>query len=190
MFLKAPASIIAHGEAIRIPPGRNRLEWECELSLVIGSTASRVSRENAMDHVFGYTLMNDVSDRGGRGDLRYNGSDWLVTKSHDTFAPLGPFITPKEFVADVDRMRLEFSLNGEVLQEGTTALMIHKVDELMVYATNLLTLRPGDIIATGTLPGSGAARTPPVLFKAGDVSVCTYDGIGTLTNPIEAAVVP
>jgi 2-keto-4-pentenoate hydratase/2-oxohepta-3-ene-1,7-dioic acid hydratase in catechol pathway len=155
--------------------------------LVVGRTASRVPRESSLDHVFGYTLMNDVSDRGGRGDQRYGGSDWLVTKSHDSFAPMGPFITPREFAPDVSRMRLEFSLNGEVLQEGSTAQMIHKVDEMIVYASNLLTLRPGDVIATGTLPGSGSARTPPIFFKAGDVSTCTYDGIGTLVNPIESA---
>ena len=187
LFLKAPAAIIAHGEAIRIPPGRDRIEWECELSVVIGRPSSHVPVERAFDHVFGYTLMNDVSDRGGRGDQRYGGSDWLVTKSHDTFAPLGPFITPKEFVPDVSRMHLTYSLNGEVLQDGTTAQMIHKVDEIVSYATNILSLRPGDIIATGTLPGSGSARTPPVFFKPGDVSTCTYDGIGTLENPVEAS---
>jgi 2,4-diketo-3-deoxy-L-fuconate hydrolase len=131
--------------------------------------------------------MNDVSDRGGRGDERYGGSDWLIAKSHDTFAPLGPFITPKEFVPDLTRMHLTFSLNGEVLQEGTTAQMIHKPDEILSYATNILTLRPGDIVATGTLPGAGSARTPPIVFKAGDRSKCTYDGIGTLENPVEGA---
>jgi 2-keto-4-pentenoate hydratase/2-oxohepta-3-ene-1,7-dioic acid hydratase in catechol pathway len=187
LFLKAPAAIIANGEAIRIPAGRTVVEWECELSLVIGRTSSRVPREQAFDHIFGYTLMNDVSDRGGRGDERYGGSDWLIAKSHDTFAPLGPFITPREFVPDVSRMHLQFKLNGEVLQDGTTAQMIHKVDEIMAYATNILTLRPGDIIATGTLPGAGSARTPPIVFKAGDVSTCTYDGIGTLENPVEGA---
>jgi 2-keto-4-pentenoate hydratase/2-oxohepta-3-ene-1,7-dioic acid hydratase in catechol pathway len=144
-----------------------------------------VPRERALDHVFGYTLMNDVSDRGGRGDERYGASDWLIAKSHDTFAPLGPFITPKEFAPDVSRMHLQFSLNGEVLQDGTTAQMIHEVDEIVAYATNILSLRAGDIIATGTLPGAGSARTPPIFFKAGDVSTCTYDGIGTLENPIE-----
>lgn len=184
MFLKAPASIIAHGEAIRLPPGRTRVEWECELSLVIGRTAARVPPETAREHVFGYTIQNDVSDRQGRGDDRY-GSDWLISKSHDTFAPLGPFITPREFVPDPQALRLRFSLNGEVLQEGTTAQMIHGVDELLAYASNILSLRAGDVIATGTLPGAGSARTPPVLFRPGDVSECTYEGIGTLINPVE-----
>jgi 2-keto-4-pentenoate hydratase/2-oxohepta-3-ene-1,7-dioic acid hydratase in catechol pathway len=183
MFLKAPAAIIAHGEAIRIPPGRTQVEWECELGLVMGRTASRVPEASAMDYIFGYTLQNDVSDRGGRGDTRY-GSDWLVLKNHDTFAPLGPFITPKEFVPNVQKMPIRFALNGKVLQEGTTAQMIHKVPEQVTYATNILTLRTGDIIATGTLPGAGSARKPPIFFKPGDKSECTYEGVGTLMNPV------
>jgi 2-keto-4-pentenoate hydratase/2-oxohepta-3-ene-1,7-dioic acid hydratase in catechol pathway len=184
MFLKATAAIIADGEAVRIPPERTRIEWECEMALVIGRTATSVPVELAYDYIFGYTLQNDVSDRGGRGDTRY-GSDWLVTKSHDTFAPLGPFILPKEFVPDAHDLALSFSLNGEVLQQGHTAEMIHKVPELVAYGSSILTLRPGDVIATGTTPGSGSARTPPVFFKDGDVSVCTYERIGTLTNPIQ-----
>lgn len=185
MFLKAPASVIAHGEAIRIPPGRTQIEWECELGVVIGREASHVPLASAMDYVFGYTLENDVSDRGGRGDERY-GSDWLVTKSHDTFAPMGPFITPREFVDDGAPMAITFALNGEVLQQGTTAQMIHSIPEQVVYASNILTLRPGDVLATGTIPGSGSARTPPVFFAPGDVATCTYEGIGTLENPVEA----
>lgn len=186
MFIKAPAAVIAHGEAIVIPPGRDEVEWECELGIVIGSAASRVPSENAFDYVFGYTLQNDVSDRGGRGDGRY-GSDWLVSKSHDTFAPLGPFITPKEFVTDPGNLAISFSLNGELIQEGTTAQMIHSVPDQITYATNIITLRAGDVVATGTLPGAGSARTPPIVFQPGDESSCTYEGVGTLVNPVEAS---
>ena len=138
-----------------------------------------------MDYVFGYTLENDMSDRGGRGDTRF-GSDWLITKNHDTFAPMGPFITPKEFITDIGNTGMKFSLNGELLQEGTTAQMIHTVPEQIVYASNIVTLRPGDVIATGTPPGVGSARNPPILLKAGDRMTCTYDGVGTLTNPVVA----
>ena len=182
MFMKAPAAIIAHGEAIRIPPGRTQIEWECELGVVIGRTATRVPESNAMDYIFGYTLENDVSDRGGRGDGRY-GSDWVVGKSHDTFAPMGPFITPKEFIDDVGRLVITFALNGEVLQEGTTAQMIHTVPEQVSYASSILTLRPGDVIATGTPPGAGSARTPPIFFQPGDTASCTYDGVGNADQP-------
>jgi 2-keto-4-pentenoate hydratase/2-oxohepta-3-ene-1,7-dioic acid hydratase in catechol pathway len=183
MFLKAPAAIIAEAEAVRIPPGRTQIEWECELAVVIGRTASRVPIARAPEYVFGYTLENDISDRGGRGDTRY-GSDWLVTKNRDTFAPMGPFVTPKEFVKNVQQLAIRFSLNGEVLQQGSTSQMIHTIDEQVHYATNLLTLRPGDVIATGTIPGSGSARTPPILLKHGDRMSCSYEGIGTLTNPV------
>jgi 2-keto-4-pentenoate hydratase/2-oxohepta-3-ene-1,7-dioic acid hydratase in catechol pathway len=185
MFVKLPAAIVAHGEPVRLPVGRTQVEWECELGVVIGRTASRVNEARAMDYVFGYTLQNDMSDRGGRGDTRF-GSDWLVTKNHDTFAPMGPFITPKEFVRDVGNIGMKFVLNGEVLQEGTTAQMIHSVPEQIVYASNILTLRPGDVIATGTPPGVGSARNPPILLKAGDRMECSYEGVSPLMNPVVA----
>lgn len=186
MFMKAPAAIVAHDEAVRLPRQRTQIEWECELGVVIGRPASYVTIARATDYIFGYTLENDMSDRGGRGDTRY-GSDWLVTKNHDTFAPLGPFITPKEFIRNPGNLAIRFSLNGEVLQEGNTNQMIHTIDEQIAYASSLLTLRPGDVIATGTPPGAGSARNPPVLLKAGDRMVCTYEGVGTLTNPVVAA---
>lgn len=183
MFMKSPAAIIADGEAIRLPPGRTQVDWECELGVVIGRPSSRVPLAQAADHIFGYTLENDVSDRGGRGDTRY-GSDWLVSKNHDTFAPLGPFITPREFVVDPQKLAITFELNGQVMQEASTSLMVHNVFEQVAYASNIMSLRPGDIISTGTPAGVGSARTPPVYFKAGDRSVCSYQGIGTLTNPV------
>jgi 2-keto-4-pentenoate hydratase/2-oxohepta-3-ene-1,7-dioic acid hydratase in catechol pathway len=185
MFAKLPAAIVAHNEPVRLPVGRTQIEWECELGVVIGRPAARVSEAQAMDYVFGYTLQNDMSDRGGRGDTRF-GSDWLITKNHDTFAPLGPFITPKEFVPDVGNMAMRFVLNGELLQEGTTAQMIHSVPEQIVYASNIVTLRPGDIIATGTPPGVGSARNPPILLKAGDRMECSYAGVTPLVNPVVA----
>lgn len=187
MFLKSAGAIVAHGENVLLPPARTQIEWECELGVVIGKPASRVSLPQALDYVFGYTLENDMSDRGGRGDTRFSGSDWLVTKNHDTFAPMGPFITPKEFVKDVGNLAMTFVLNGETLQTGTTAQMIHTVEEQVVYASNIITLRPGDVIATGTPPGVGSARNPPILLEAGDKMECSYDGIGTLTNPVVAA---
>jgi 2-keto-4-pentenoate hydratase/2-oxohepta-3-ene-1,7-dioic acid hydratase in catechol pathway len=185
MFIKLPAAIAAHGESVRMPVGRTQIEWECELGVVIGRPAARVAEARALDYVFGYTLENDMSDRGGRGDSRF-GSDWLVSKNHDTFAPLGPFITPKEFIRDIGNTGMKFVLNGQTLQEGTTAQMIHTVQEQVVYASNIVTLRPGDVIATGTPPGVGSARNPPILLKAGDRMECSYDGVGTLTNPVVA----
>jgi 2-keto-4-pentenoate hydratase/2-oxohepta-3-ene-1,7-dioic acid hydratase in catechol pathway len=186
MFMKSPGVIVAHGENVKIPPKRVKVEWECELGVVIGRTTNRPGVARAMEHVFGYTLENDMSDRDGRGDARSGSSDWVIAKNHDTFAPMGPFITPKEFVADVGRLKMTFILNGQELQTGTTAQMIHSVPEQIAYASNIMTLRPGDVIATGTPPGVGSARTPPILLKHGDKMSCSYEGIGTLVNPVIA----
>lgn len=183
VFMKSPAAIVAEGEAIRLPPGRTQVDWECELGVVVGRAATRVAVAQAANYIFGYTLENDVSDRGGRGDTRY-GSDWVISKNHDTFAPLGPFITPKEFVADPQKLVIRFKLNGQVMQEANTSFMIHTVYEQIAYTSNIMSLRPGDVIATGTPAGVGSARVPPVYFKPGDRSECTYEGIGTLTNPV------
>jgi 2-keto-4-pentenoate hydratase/2-oxohepta-3-ene-1,7-dioic acid hydratase in catechol pathway len=185
MFMKSTSAIIAERETILLPPGRKQVDWECELGVVIGRQASRVPLAQAATYIFGYTLENDVSDREGRGDTRY-GSDWLMGKSHDTFAPMGPFIVPKEFVSNPQNLRIRYSLNGQLMQDANTSLMIHTVFEQVVYASNILTLQAGDVIATGTPGGVGNARNPQVFFKDGDLSVCTYDGIGTLTNPVKA----
>jgi 2-keto-4-pentenoate hydratase/2-oxohepta-3-ene-1,7-dioic acid hydratase in catechol pathway len=185
MFFKSPTIVIANGEAIRLPVGRTSIDWECELGVVVGRTADHVPIERARDYIFGYTMENDVSDRGGRGDTRH-GSDWVLGKNHDTFAPMGPFIVPKEFVPNPQNLQVKFTLNGQVMQDANTSLMIHSVVELVSYGSHILTLRPGDVIATGSPAGVGSARNPPIFFKAGDTSVCTYEGIGTLTNPIVA----
>jgi 2-keto-4-pentenoate hydratase/2-oxohepta-3-ene-1,7-dioic acid hydratase in catechol pathway len=186
MFIKLPSAVIAAGEAIRIPPGRTQIDWECELGIVIGREARQVPVARARDYIFGYTIEHDVSDRGGRGDPRH-GSDWLIAKSHDTFAPMGPFVVPAEFVADPQKLAVRFTLNGQLMQDASTSLMIHDVYELVSYASHITTLRPGDVIATGTPAGVGSGRKPPIFLKAGDVAACTYEGIGTLTNPVAAA---
>jgi 2-keto-4-pentenoate hydratase/2-oxohepta-3-ene-1,7-dioic acid hydratase in catechol pathway len=187
MFLKASTAVIAHGESIQIPVGRTEIDWECELGVVIGRRASRVSAPGAKDYIFGYTIENDVSDRGGRGDTRFSGSDWLIGKSHDTFAPIGPFIVPSEFVDNPQKLPIKVLLNGKLFQEGSSVDMIHDVYEQVEYASNIMTLRAGDVIATGTPAGVGSARKPPVFLKAGDSVSCTYEGIGTLVNPAVGA---
>ena len=183
MFLKSPTAIIAEGEAIRLPRGRTRVDWECELGVVIGTEATYMPVVRAPYAIFGYTMQLDVSDREARGDGRY-GSDWLIAKNHDTFAPLGPFITPKEFVKDPTNLRVTFTLNGQVMQDANTSLMIHDVFELVSYGSSIMTLRPGDVLSTGTPDGVGSARTPPIFLKAGDRTSCTYEGVGTLTNSV------
>lgn len=186
LFLKARSALAAEGETIRIPPGRTQIDWECEMAVIVGRRASRVPADRARDYVFGYTMENDVSDRGGRGDTRH-GSDWLLGKGHDTFAPVGPFIVPKEFVPDPQALRIRFTLSGTLMQDSSTARMTHTADEMLQYASNILTLRPGDVISTGSPAGVGFTRNPPVFMKAGDVAVCTIESLGTLTNPVAAA---
>ena len=184
LFPKPRTSVIGDGESIRMPLGREELDWECELALVIGRPASRVSIEEATDYIFGYTIENDVTDRAGRGDGRY-GSDWLIGKGHDTFAPMGPFIVPEEFIGDPMNLAIKFTLNGEVMQDSNTSRMWHDIYELVHYASNVLTLQPGDVIATGSPSGVGAGRNPPIYMKNGDIAVSWIEGIGTLTNPVQ-----
>ena len=186
LFMKARSAVIADGVPIRIPPGRERIDWECELSIVVGRAASRVPVERAAEHIFGYTLQNDVSDRGGRGDGRH-GSDWLIGKSHDTFAPLGPYLVPREFVPDPQKLAIKFTLNGAVMQDSSTARMTHTVHELLSYASHIMTLTPGDVIATGSPAGVGTARATPIYMKPGDLAVCSIERIGVLSNPVAGA---
>jgi 2-keto-4-pentenoate hydratase/2-oxohepta-3-ene-1,7-dioic acid hydratase in catechol pathway len=184
-FLKAPSSITGNGDPIMLPPGRTQIDWECELNIVIGKTARRVKAENAADYIFGYTLDNDVSDRGGRADGRH-GSDWMLGKSHDTFFPMGPYIVPRQFVANPQKLAIKFSLSGKVMQDSNTDRMTHNVYELVEFASHMLTLQPGDMISSGSPAGVGTARGTPIYFKDGDTSTCTIESIGTLENPVRA----
>lgn len=181
VFAKPVGAVIGNGDAIRIPPGRDRVDWECELAIVVGRTATAVPASRARDYIAGFTLQNDVSDRGGRADNRH-GSDWFIGKGHDTFAPLGPYIVPKEFVTDPQKLGITFTLSGKVMQDSSTERMTHSVYEMLSYVSHILTLKPGDIISTGSPAGVGAARN--VFMKPGDTSVCTIEQIGTLTNPV------
>jgi 2-keto-4-pentenoate hydratase/2-oxohepta-3-ene-1,7-dioic acid hydratase in catechol pathway len=183
LFLKAPSAVIGDGEAIRIPPGREQVDWECELSAVIGRPASHVPAEQAADYIFGWTMQNDVSDRGSRADGRH-GTDWFLAKSHDTFAPVGPFIVPKEFVKNPMKLSQKFILSGKVMQDSNTDRMTHSVYEMVSFASSVITLKPGDLVSMGSPAGVGAGRDQPLFMKNGDTSVCTIESIGTLTNPV------
>jgi len=183
IFLKMASTVIADGEAIRIPPQRSSLDWECELAVVIAKPASRVSVADAEDYIFGYTLENDVSDRGGRGDGRM-GTDWFLGKNHDTFAPLGPFIVPKEFVPEPLSLKQTLTLSGTLMQDSNTGNMTHDIYDMLSYISHIVTMRPGDIYAMGSPSGVGTARETPIYMKAGDTAVCEIESVGTLTNPV------
>ena len=186
MFAKSPRSgIIGTGEPYYIPPGRERIDWEGEMAIIIGKPAYLVTAEEADDYVFGYSIMYDVSDRGGRTRevAMFPGPNWFDGKSTNRGAPFGPYIVPKEFVPDPANLRITTRVNGEVMQDQTTADLIWPAEHLIAYTTSILTLYPGDVIATGTPSGTGAERGE--FLKAGDVVEIEIEGIGTLTTSIE-----
>jgi 2,4-diketo-3-deoxy-L-fuconate hydrolase len=186
LFQKSPSVLIGTNDPIVVPRGRTNIDFECEFATVIGKPAKYVPLANAADYIFGYTAHHDVSDRGGRGDRKMGGSDWLIGKNHDTFGPLGPFIVPKEFVKDPMNTRHIMSLNGQVMQDSNTNRMSHNIYEMVHYASNILTLNPGDVIAGGSPAGTNIERAEPRWMRAGDAAKCEIEGIGSLTNPVVA----
>ncbi len=198
LFLKpSRGAVIGDGDPIVIPHGRDRTDWEVELGAVIGRTAKYVSATNAEDHVFGYIVSIDVSDRGGRppGGSATT-SDWFVGKGHDTFAPQGPWITPKEFYGDpMVNLRQTLVVGGETLQDARAGDMIHSLWEIVEYASSIITLYPGDVINNGTSGGTaaGAAETrgqEDRYLKPGEVVEASIEGIGTLRMPVVAGEEP
>jgi 2,4-didehydro-3-deoxy-L-rhamnonate hydrolase len=184
VFAKYPNTIIGPGEAIRIPPITEQADYEAELAVVIGRAAKNVSQEEALEYVFGYMNGNDVSSR----DLQFSeGGQWTRSKSIDTFAPIGPYIATRNEIPDPQNLYIRCTLNGEVMQEGTTSDMIFSVAELVSFLSHGMTLVPGDIILTGTPAGVGFARDPKVFINPGDEVTIEIEGLGALTNPVEAA---
>lgn len=186
LFIKSPTVVIGASDPIVMPRGRTNIDFECEFNTVIGKPAKYVAVDKADDYIFGYTIQIDVSDRGGRGDRKMGGSDWLIGKNHDTFGPLGPFIVPKEFVKDPMNIRHTFRLNGEVMQDSNTSRMDHNIYELVHYASNILTLNPGDIVSGGSPAGTNIERAQPRWMRAGDTAQCTIEGIGEQTHAVVA----
>ena len=198
LFLKpSRGAVVGSGEPIVIPHGRDRTDWEVELGAVIGRPAKYVSADDAQDYVFGYLVSIDVSDRGGRppGGAPFT-SDWFVGKGHDTFAPQGPWIAPKEFYGDpMENLRQTLSVGGRTLQEARAGDMIHSLWEIIEYASSIITLYPGDVINNGTSGGTaaGAAQTrgeEDRYLKPGEVVEASIDGIGTLRMPVVAGEEP
>jgi 2-keto-4-pentenoate hydratase/2-oxohepta-3-ene-1,7-dioic acid hydratase in catechol pathway len=183
LFNKLPNALSAHKAPIVLPHISEQVDFEAELAVVIGKTAKKVSEADAFDYVFGYSLINDVSAR----DLQFGDGQWTRGKSLDTFAPLGPFITTRDEIEDVQSLKIEGVLNDEVMQSSNTSRMIFKVAHLVSYLSQGITLEPGDVIATGTPDGVGIFRKPPVLLKPGDVFEVKIEKLGTLRNPVTAA---
>jgi 2,4-didehydro-3-deoxy-L-rhamnonate hydrolase len=186
LFQKSPTVVIGAFDPIVMPRGRTNIDFECEFDVVIGKRAKYVPVANAADFIFGYTVQIDVSDRGGRGDRKMGGSDWLVGKNHDTFGPLGPYIVPKEFVKEPMNIRHVFTLNSDVMQDSNTSRMSHNIYELLSYASNILSLNPGDVISGGSPAGTNIERSEPRWMRAGDTAKCEVMGIGTQTHQVVA----
>ena len=180
LFAKWPSSLIGPGEPIVLPPESSQVDYEAELGVVIGTRARHVSEADALDHVRGYLCLNDVSAR----DLQFADGQWTRGKSPDTFCPVGPRLVPREEVPDPQALGIRAVVNGETLQDSSTAQMIFSVAEIIAYVTRTTTLEPGDLIATGTPAGVGVFRDPKVLLADGDEVTIEIEGLGALTNPV------
>jgi 2-keto-4-pentenoate hydratase/2-oxohepta-3-ene-1,7-dioic acid hydratase in catechol pathway len=181
LFAKWPNTLIGAGDAIVLPAEATEVDYEAELGVVIGTKAKRVGEADALDYVEGYICVNDVSAR----DLQFGDGQWTRGKSVDTFCPVGPRLVPRDEIADPQQLGIRCIVNGEALQDSSTAQMIFSVAEIIAYVSQVITLEPGDLIATGTPAGVGVFRDPKVLLADGDEVSVEIDGVGTLTNPVQ-----
>jgi acylpyruvate hydrolase len=179
-FSKFDNAINHPGGVVVRPRATEKLDAECELALVIGQRASGIGPEEAFEHIFGYTILNDVTMR----DLQKEDGQWLRAKGSDGFAPLGPVVVSRDEIADPQQLRLTTTVNGEVWQDSTTAEMIFDVPTIVAFLSQTITLEPGDIIATGTPAGVGHYQDPPRYLHDGDVVRCEIEGIGVLESRI------
>ena len=182
VFSKFSTAVIGPGQAIVLPGNSAEPDYEAELAVVIGQGGRHIPEDRWREHVFGYTILNDVSAR----DFQRATSQWLMGKTFDTFAPLGPAIVTADEIEDPQNLAISLVLSGEVMQDSNTRDMIFPVPRLIAFLSSVFTLEPGDVIATGTPPGVGFARQPPRWLRPGDVVAVRVEGLGELTNPVVA----
>ncbi|HTS26780.1 MAG TPA: fumarylacetoacetate hydrolase family protein [Bryobacteraceae bacterium] len=182
VFAKFPTAVTGHGHPIVLPKNSTRPDYEAELAVVIGKGGRHIREDRWQDHVFGYTIFNDVSAR----DFQMATSQWMIGKTFDTFAPFGPSIVTADEIEDPHQLAISLTLSGEVMQDSNTRNLIFRIPELIAYLSSVFTLEAGDIIATGTPPGVGFARNPPRYLKPGDEVTVRIAGLGELTNPVIA----
>ena len=183
-FLKANTSLSGPNDAVEKPRGSTKLDWEVEIAAIIGTRAKYVSEADALNHVAGYCVCNDVSERNFQTERL---GQWTKGKSHDTFGPLGPWLVTKDEIADVQKLSLWLDVNGKRCQTGSTATMIFGVKKIVSYLSEIMTLMPGDVIATGTPPGVGTGMKPPQYLNVGDVVTLGIEGLGEQRQEIIAA---
>lgn len=184
IFLKAVTSLSGPDDPVEKPRGSTKLDWEVELGVIIGSRAKYVEEADAMTHVAGFCLANDVSERNFQIERQ---GQWTKGKSHDTFGPLGPWIVTKDEIADPHALSMWLDVNGERQQTGSTATMIFKLPKIISYVSQFMTLLPGDVIVTGTPPGVGSGKKPPRFLDIGDIVTLGIDGLGEQRQRIVAA---
>ena len=183
-FCKFPTAVRAHEDPIELPPASDQVDYEAELVAVIGLGGKNIPESSALEHVAGYTCGHDVSARDWQKGKP--GGQWLLGKTFDSFAPMGPHLVTADEVGDAGALRIQFRLNGQTMQDSSTSQLIFPVAQLVAYLSRVVTLRPGDVIFTGTPPGVGAARTPPVFLQPGDVAEVQIEKLGVLRNPVVA----
>ena len=182
IFSKYTSALLGHGGEIELPSVSEEVDYEAELVAVIGKNARHVSREDAWSYVAGYACGHDVSARDWQ--LRKPGGQWMMGKTFDTFGPMGPALVTSDEVSDPHNLAIRFRLNGKTMQDSSTCQLIFGVDEAISYLSGVFTLEPGDVIFTGTPPGVGMARKPPVFLANGDVAEVEIEGLGTLRNTV------
>jgi 2-keto-4-pentenoate hydratase/2-oxohepta-3-ene-1,7-dioic acid hydratase in catechol pathway len=182
LFSKYATALIGDGATIVLPRVSQEVDYEAELVIVVGKGGRHLNAQTAREHVAGYTVGNDVSARDWQ--LKKDGKQWMVGKTFDTFAPMGPALVTSDEVRDPHSLPIRLRLNGQVMQDSNTGQMIFDVGAILAYISQVVTLEPGDLIYTGTPPGVGFARKPPVFLKDGDVVEVEIEGLGVLRNPI------
>ena len=182
VFAKFATSVTGHGRPIVLPRNSTKPDYEAEFAVVIGKGGRHIPEARWREHVFGYTILNDVSAR----DFQMATSQWMIGKTFDTFAPMGPAVVTADEIEDPHNLAISLTLSGEVMQDSNTSNLIFKVPQLIAYLSSVFTLEPGDIISTGTPAGVGFARKPPRWLKPGDEVVVRVEGLGELRNPVVA----
>lgn len=182
IFNKFPSAITGPYDDILLPSESQQVDWEVELAFVIGRKGKDIQEKDALSHVAGFTVANDVSARDWQ--LGRNGNQWLLGKTFDTFCPLGPALVTTDAVTDPHKLGIRCLVNGDTVQDSTTGQMIFGIEKLVAWVSRFVTLSPGDVFLTGTPPGVGCFRTPPVFLKRGDVVECQIDHLGSIINRV------
>ena len=183
MFMKATSSMCGPNDDVEIVSGSKKLDWEVELGIVIGKEAKHISEDQSQDHILGYCLVNDVSEREWQIEKM---GQWVKGKSHDTYGPTGPYLVTKDEIKDINNLKMMLDVNGERMQTGNTSTMIFNVDIIVSYVSKFMSLQPGDIITTGTPPGVGMGRKPQVFLKAGDHMKLSIENLGEQNSKVVA----